>query len=860
MSLTQNQIINTCSEFWALVRNQGTLVNNTDGTLSVFINYNGDITPVQITKQCCDVLATSTGNNYFFDLDNQKCRWVEKSNGVCDNTPFKIIMNPKGNDGSIFYVENDENCFLSVEFDYLFKLDCQSLSNSLLNVSPVNIELTNEINTLEQQLSEQLAICELNETKIKYYLETIEKTNYSINCQKFPVKRAELPLEPIQLTELEKVPFTKTGFGSVAPLSFPRMAVTYISVNFCINEPVGLNVWASILGPDRYNRFLDGDPTSYGCKHVISFYDQNINYLIANPTATPYFFECDTPFGTKSQLVKALQELYLIKNNCDKQISDLQSQIDVLQANLQAEVSNCNSPISIMESLDVSMTIDIVETDGSLTSVYEQNIFPLIGSGNLYNYLLNATNSGFYVCGQPNQNETWTSGCTPLIYSELTSQTLPEGFNSNNVTTCLNVKDFILQELFNQSELGLQDNGQEVFYASLSPKILASDWLSYNVDLTDSNLISTIKNKKIKISLKVNNSCGDFCILVDKIKLNQNCTDLNQTNLFITKSPGFNLTKVIDNKKSWINNDSLTQREFNIESVLGNHQIRQTDYNTLDERLIINTKEIDLNINIAKAVEYDIWSYITDNPCILTGITNCEPCVILDYKQFQDDEFVEFQDSIPYDFMDTDTINDINSSLCCGDNLIEFDKLLTTNLTEINSVDNFKNVLISELIDVKNRKTISSYPTLKALYERYLNSVNYCGNDSSGFNYYSIEQFANLIGDYWVDLIEQVIPATTIWGSVKVYTNTLFDQQKFKYKEYTTLLCGNSFDGINVPSSVEGSFGECENYEVISTSLTKPSQTELKKQEFYNVCNEICITQINWGSEFVGTVKIVDGN
>ncbi len=57
------------------------------------------------------------------------------------------------------------------------------------------------------------------------------------------------------------------------------------------------------------------------------------------------------------------------------------------------------------------------------------------------------------------------------------------------------------------------------------------------------------------------------------------------------------------------------------------------------------------------------------------------------------------------------------------------------------------------------------------------------------WDYNKMDEVANKIGDNWVDVIEQVIPATTIWGNVKVYENTVFDQQKFKYKLGTTFTC-----------------------------------------------------------------------
>jgi hypothetical protein len=195
---------------------------------------------------------------------------------------------------------------------------------------------------------------------------------------------------------------------------------------------------------------------------------------------------------------------------------------------------------------------------------------------------------------------------------------------------------------------------------------------------------------------------------------------------------------------------------------------------------------------------------------------------------------------------------------CCGDNRIDFNSLITSDLTQITTIDGFISVLGGELIDAKNRQTISSYATLRALYERYLNSVDYCNNNSSGFDYYTIDQFAGLIGNYWIDIIEQVIPATTIWGSVKIYTNTIFDEQKFKYKAYSSLICENKFSGKEVLSPINGIYGVCENVEVITTPVIT-STTSVIPAPIYTKCETMCIAQMNYGSEFIGTVSISDG-
>jgi len=109
--------------------------------------------------------------------------------------------------------------------------------------------------------------------------------------------------------------------------------------------------------------------------------------------------------------------------------------------------------------------------------------------------------------------------------------------------------------------------------------------------------------------------------------------------------------------------------------------------------------------------------------------------------------------------------------------------------SEINIKDIFDQLVQSNLIDVKSRQTISDYPMLRLFYELYLNASN-CGKDLSGkFTYDTMFEFMDKIGDYWLDLLEQVVPATTIWegcdNSGKVYRNTIFDNNKFQYKKYS---------------------------------------------------------------------------
>ena len=77
--------------------------------------------------------------------------------------------------------------------------------------------------------------------------------------------------------------------------------------------------------------------------------------------------------------------------------------------------------------------------------------------------------------------------------------------------------------------------------------------------------------------------------------------------------------------------------------------------------------------------------------------------------------------------------------------------------------DVFDEIVLHNLIDVKSRQVISNYPMLLMFYQLYLNANN-CGKDLTGrLTYNNLFEFMDKIGDYWLDLLEQVVPATTIW-------------------------------------------------------------------------------------------------
>lgn len=206
----------------------------------------------------------------------------------------------------------------------------------------------------------------------------------------------------------------------------------------------------------------------------------------------------------------------------------------------------------------------------------------------------------------------------------------------------------------------------------------------------------------------------------------------------------------------------------------------------------------------------------------------------------------------------------------CGDNCIPFSAMVTTDLTEINSVEEFSNVLYTELIDAKNRQSISAYPTLRALYDRYnFYPLAFSDNQSSQFDYFDMDNFGQSVGGYWVDLIEQVVPATTIWESTYVYRNTVFDQQKYAYKRnniYNTREVGKfplepiaSDCDVEIITEVLGGVKGVAAAQAEEAPIAEDSiKTELSRSRDV-VTKSNCVWTMQWtcSPEFLGTVKVL---
>jgi hypothetical protein len=195
---------------------------------------------------------------------------------------------------------------------------------------------------------------------------------------------------------------------------------------------------------------------------------------------------------------------------------------------------------------------------------------------------------------------------------------------------------------------------------------------------------------------------------------------------------GYELTREYDNQKSWPQDQQLrknTSAGFN------------TYYRVSDERLVLNAKNIDLYMNMGQGLLYDVWdmSRKYDYPIPNSGLTNPYPSgvdwTVIDPKP-KEKTFFEF-------------------------------------------AQNFYN----NMINVRNRQTSGDgkgggYPQLQRLYENYLNSEQAVNIPSNKYTYQKMIDYTLGIGDYWMRLVEQVLPASTIWmGGQKMETQPSTDRR-----------------------------------------------------------------------------------
>jgi len=208
---------------------------------------------------------------------------------------------------------------------------------------------------------------------------------------------------------------------------------------------------------------------------------------------------------------------------------------------------------------------------------------------------------------------------------------------------------------------------------------------------------------------------------------------------------GFTLGKVLDNKKSWTNTDTGLRRNSD-----GNNSFYFVD----DENLILNVKNTEVYLNPGQALTYDVW-YLSSNynyPIPSTGYTISGNCYCPTYL-----------------------------------NPVIIDRTLIDPNPVQKTFFEFAQTFWQNMINVRDRQYITNgktggYPTLESVYWKYLKSIDFEDIPDSLFTYQKMIDYVQGLGSYWIRLVEQMMPATTIWNTGVKYENSAFHRQKFVWR------------------------------------------------------------------------------
>ena len=230
---------------------------------------------------------------------------------------------------------------------------------------------------------------------------------------------------------------------------------------------------------------------------------------------------------------------------------------------------------------------------------------------------------------------------------------------------------------------------------------------------------------------------------------------------------GYNLIGTIDNNKSWVNTEVGLRSNLD-----GGYNAK---YYTGNEKLVLNVKNVDLFLNPGQGLAYDVWhmSREYNYPIPNEGLFYVEPTVCSPYSsQIMKMSNTQFQASFPN---------------------VQYPSRGGVDWTQIDpkpkrqTFFEFAQSFWKNMINVRNRQFMtdggtSGYPTLQSIYWKYLLSEDAINQPNDNFTYQTMIDYVNGLGDYWVRLVEQMIPASTIWNTGVKYENSIFHRQKYVWR------------------------------------------------------------------------------
>jgi hypothetical protein len=212
---------------------------------------------------------------------------------------------------------------------------------------------------------------------------------------------------------------------------------------------------------------------------------------------------------------------------------------------------------------------------------------------------------------------------------------------------------------------------------------------------------------------------------------------------------GYKIRKIQDNKKSWATSNSTLRANSD-----GGFNAR---YVAEEDCLVINVKNVDIFMNPAQGIAYNIWemSRLYNYPIPEQGLFYTPPSPCDTSNPYPRRGGIDWTVIVPKPKQKT---------------FFEFAQTFWKNM-----------------INVRNRQFITDgktggYPTLQSIFWNYLQSEQKMNIPNDNFTYQTLIDYVNGMGQYWIQLVEQMIPATTLWQAGTRYENSIFHRQKYVWR------------------------------------------------------------------------------
>jgi hypothetical protein len=137
------------------------------------------------------------------------------------------------------------------------------------------------------------------------------------------------------------------------------------------------------------------------------------------------------------------------------------------------------------------------------------------------------------------------------------------------------------------------------------------------------------------------------------------------------------------------------------------------------DKLILNRKNLNVHLSPSQTIEYDIWRQSSNLELTFGTMTPQTGYTFAEY------------------------LDDVLKNTLANNNTMKFDR---------------------------------GYVILDEIYRDYINSV-----DFTPFKYTSLTEYIKKMSPYWVKVIEQFVPATTLWSGGVLLKNTKFNRSKYRY-------------------------------------------------------------------------------